>query len=76
MVWPLISLMRPISVGWVRLNASNPHGPPLVKLNYYGDAAGHDLAVTVEALRMGLRLNDTLSTLGLKLDLSELSQCT
>ncbi|XP_034255299.1 glucose dehydrogenase [FAD, quinone]-like [Thrips palmi] len=74
-VIPLVSLMRPYSVGWLRLNASNPRGLPLVKLNYFGDPAGHDLAVTVEALRMGLRLRDALAPLGLTLDTSSFTQC-
>lgn len=67
--------MRPYSVGWVRLNASDPLGQPLVKLNYFGDAADHDLAVTVEALQLAMRLRPALAPLGLTLDTSPVSQC-
>lgn len=74
-VTPVITVIRPESVGWLRLNTSNPHGQPLVKLNYYGDAAGHDLAVSVQGLRMAVRLKDALAPLGLTLDASGFSQC-
>ncbi|XP_034231041.1 glucose dehydrogenase [FAD, quinone]-like [Thrips palmi] len=75
-VVPIVSLMRPYSEGWVRLNTSNPYGRPLVKFNYFGDADGHDIAVVNEGLKLGLRLNATLATFGLTLDKDSVRDCT
>ncbi|XP_034245074.1 glucose dehydrogenase [FAD, quinone]-like [Thrips palmi] len=72
---PIVSLIRPLSEGWLRLNASNPRGQPLVKLSYFSDAAGHDLAVTVQGLRMAVRLRHALAPLGLTLDTEGLDAC-
>ncbi|XP_052130250.1 glucose dehydrogenase [FAD, quinone]-like [Frankliniella occidentalis] len=72
--WP--SLMRPESEGWVRLNVSNPSGPPLVKLNYFSDPKGHDLATVVEGLKLVLKLEKPLAKLGLVLDKTSNSQCS
>lgn len=71
----LVSLMRPESRGWVRLNASDPHAAPLVKLNYFGDDQGHDLDTVVEGLQFALRLEAPLRKTGLSLDRTNNPQC-
>ncbi len=61
-------LLHPRSRGSVRLNASDPHGQPLVTFGYFTDEADHDLAVMVEGLKMGLAQEERLAKLGLTLD--------
>lgn len=70
-----VSLLRPESKGWVRLNASDPHGTPLVNLNFFGDDQGHDLATTVEGLRVAVRMEEPLRNTGLTLDTTSNPQC-
>lgn len=70
------SLMQPYSEGWVRLNTSDPYGPPVVSLNYFGDREGRDLATALEGLKLVLRLAEPLAGLGLTLDKDFVPECS
>ena len=61
-------VLRPASKGWVRLNTSDPLGPPLVKLNYYGDPDRTDIRITVETMKLAIQMEEPLRKLGLELD--------
>ncbi|KAK3908261.1 Glucose dehydrogenase [FAD, quinone] [Frankliniella fusca] len=62
------AVLHPRSRGRVSLNASDPEGPPVVELGYFTDQDGHDLAVVVEGLKMGVAQQDRLAEHGLKLN--------
>lgn len=70
-----VSVVKPESRGWVRLNASDPEGPPLVKVNYFGDSRGRDLARAVEGLKAVIKMESTVGKLGLSLDHDNNPQC-
>lgn len=64
---------HPRSRGSVTLNATDPHGLPVVKLGYFTDDAGYDLDVVVKGLKLGLALEKPLAKLGLQLDRQSLA---
>ncbi|XP_034242717.1 glucose dehydrogenase [FAD, quinone]-like [Thrips palmi] len=63
-------LLHPRSRGSVRLNATNPSGPPVVRLGYFTDEGDRDIAVLVDSFKLGLRMEAPLQKLGLRLDRS------
>lgn len=63
----LPAVLRPRSRGTVRLNATDPHGQPLVTIGYFTDADDYDLNVAVKGLQLGRRLESTLKQYGLVL---------
>ncbi len=48
------TLVRPQSVGWLRLRSSDPTDPPLIQPNYL--AAGSDLQSLIDGLRIGRKI--------------------
>ena len=51
--------VRPKSIGYVKLNTSNPLDAPLINPKYFSDP--HDLDVAVEAVKLSLALAETKS---------------
>ncbi|XP_052125584.1 glucose dehydrogenase [FAD, quinone]-like [Frankliniella occidentalis] len=62
------AVLHPRSRGRVHLNLADPLGQPIVELGYLSDEGGHDLAVLVEGLKMGVALGDSLAKLGLTIN--------
>lgn len=54
-LWP--TLLRPRSVGYIRLHSRNPFDKPLIRPNYLTDE--HDVKVLVEGVKIALALGET-----------------
>ena len=56
--WTILPVaLRPKSVGYIRLNSTDPYDKPLINPNYYQDP--YDLQVTIEAVKIALALSKT-----------------